>query len=484
MKPRVFQRLVIWLVCTCIFISYPANAVLAQSTATQKTQNLIRFVYSPGHNLYWNSSQQLDAELQNLYPDVKNAAGTTVIDNDVYMRVTGVEGNCKDVDGTPGCDGGNASIGDEISIPSQTYGIKADVEASVREIEQAIYYNKLYNADPNTDDIKLNTSLILVGQSQGGIRARTWLQLQAGRIPHPYQDTTRAGTELIELKYKIDGLATISSPNLGGPALKFGVGKLRREVFILNSGLIAPLTAGAGFFSFTPGLDQMVQDLGNNIVNKNPGVVQMQPESSLLKLLNGASTNGCVRQTYYQTVKVGMTKWRFPTHYTLCPVGAKDQTIPTTTALMSIRTANSDPDAMFEALTNGKVTKSLRTGLAVVFGYYFALFTGISFIPFQWWAIPIAIACGTVFRLLIRLPAIYNEVIGSTYHDGLFPVASQAIPTNVGGYWHQRRQIPEALHDYSYNADNPLSVKGALGQYAYKTAEYLQKLEERVRRPR
>jgi hypothetical protein len=256
---------------------------------------------------------------------------------------------------------------------------------------------------------------------------------------------------------------------------------MRREVGILTSHVLQPLLFGTQYFSIVPGVDQMLRQLDDQLVNDNPGVVDMKAGSGLLHDLNDRTQQACKRYTYYVTKRFLWHTWKEAVHKTYCykTTNPDFRAIPANTTVMSVVTKSSS-DQMISSLTEGKFTGSTRVGLAVVTSLWTAQFTAISFIPFQWWAIPIAMACFAATQFLWRMPSIYNQMVGSNEHDGLFPTYSQVIPTSAGGRNWQTCRIDNSPHDITFGGQDVLNGLGALGVKANKTAECLRILESSI----
>lgn len=191
-RKSFFQQLTVYTICLCIFAMYPAQAVMAQ-TAAERLKRFI-YVYSPGYNL--NASTVDNIQKQFNYIDPKSGE-----DIGIYRDTDTNDFNVSIYATTIGGSGG--SDDEALRIRQQTYGVRSDVEFALR--------------DETLD------KLILVGQSQGGIRARTFLQQQSSYlVPNVKQNTPDPNDDYIAVNKRVKGLATISSPNQGGPILNNG----------------------------------------------------------------------------------------------------------------------------------------------------------------------------------------------------------------------------------------------------------------------
>jgi hypothetical protein len=411
------RRLKQWLKNTTVYLCIVGSLVLYPGQLMKAQQ--ASFVYTPGFNLSSTSSDGFTASLKALY-GVDATGKSNVLIRDAE--------NPYDSDSA-------------YSIANQTSNIKATVGSAP-------------------------SGLILVGQSQGGVRARTFLQLQAT----PAQE---AG---------IRGLATISSPNKGGPVFTQGFGVLIRESAIL-----------AGFTRI-PGLDRIVPTalldtilyVHTNFLRESytPGITDMKVGSSLLNSLNNP-TNGqavsqrkCYWKTYYETKRFMWWTYKQARQVQICEtvqIPTADNRIPANVKVMSIVSGNSSADAMMNSLSGGKFNATTRIGLATVFSLWTGIFFATGFLPFQWWAFAVSATCFGIVQFLWRFPGIYNEAIGSNSHDGLFPTSRQVVPVSAGGKGgNLRRDIPNALHDFGYSSTSG----GALGSYPMDIARALKDLEE------
>jgi hypothetical protein len=198
MKRKSFlQQLTVYTICLCIFAMYPAQAVMAQ-TAAEKLKRFI-YVYSPGYNLNADTKNNIEARFNNPTNGIYKDTDTDDFNVSIYATTIG---------------GSSGNADEALTIRDQTYGVKNNVEFAL--------------TDRTLD------KLILVGQSQGGIRARTFLQLQSSYlVPNVKQNTPDTNDDYITVNKRVKGLATISSPNQGGPILNNGVGIMRRELQVL-----------------------------------------------------------------------------------------------------------------------------------------------------------------------------------------------------------------------------------------------------------
>jgi hypothetical protein len=408
------SRMKIWLKNATVYLCIVGSLVLYPGKLIEAQQ--AQFVYTPGFNLSSTSSDGFTASLQALY----GASNVSVKD-------------------APNPYSSDAST----PIANQTANVKLQV-----------------GTNPS--------NLILVGQSQGGVRARTFLQLQATAAQ-------KAG---------IRGLATISSPNQGGPVLNTGMVIIIREAVILSA------------FTRIPGLDRVVPTaLLDTILHiqteylrsgYTPGITDMKVGSPLLNSLNNPSNGQSISQrkchwtTYYVTQRFMWWTYRQARQVQVCEtvqVPTVDNRIPSNVTVMSIVSGNSSADAMMSSLSKGKFTATTRIGLATVFSLWTSIFFATGFLPFQWWAFAVASTCAGIAQFLWRFPSIYNQTIGSSSHDGLFPTRNQVVPTNAGGRATATYVISEALHDFGYSSTNG----GALGSYPNRIADALQKLEQQSR---
>lgn len=302
------------------------------------------------------------------------------------------------------------------------------------------------------------TDVILFGQSQGGIRARTWLQQAT-----PDQ---RKG---------VKGFATISSPNQGGPILNTGVSKLRREARIAWK--FSAWVLGANAFALA-GLESGIRSIEKQYFGgRADGVKDMRVGSELLTSLNNPPKKSCYTKKYYVKKRFGWFRYKVARYTKVCKTlktTARDL-IPATTAVMSIVTANNSVDGFFAAATKNRFDGKDRVATASLFTAASIMFFAGGIFPWSWWKLGVAVSLAGVAQFMWRIPSIYRNIVGSRDHDGLFPERNQVIPTSAGGRLSLRRDIPDAYHELEYYSD----FEGALSQYADETARHLEFLAER-----
>lgn len=304
--------------------------------------------------------------------------------------------------------------------------------------------------------VRGKTDVILFGQSQGGIRARAWLQQQA------------TSTE----RNAVKGFATISSPNTGGPILSTGVSKLRREARIAWK--FSSWVPGANAFALA-GLESGIRSIEQSYFGgRADGVKDMRVGSTLLNSLNRPPTTSCYTKKYYVTKRFGWFRYKVARYYRVCkklPMAARD-TIPSTTAVMSIVTANNSVDGFFAAATNNRFDGTTRVAAASAFTIASVAFFAAGIWPWSWWKLGVAVSLAGVAQFLWRIPSIYRNIVGSRDHDGLFPEKNQVIPRAAGGRNHTTVRMEKAYHELEFDPNFP----GALSKYADETAQYLERL--------
>ena len=316
-----------------------------------------------------------------------------------------------------------------------------------------------------------NDGVILVGQSQGGIRAREYLQgvsLQSG-----------FGAD----RDKIVGLATISSPNDGSNLISYGIPYLRGELQTLNT--LATITIPPVYLGVRDAINNFTDTLSEDFGLEEPGVQDMALDSPLLSRINNMEYEDCTWTSYEHK---HYFLWIFPythTHWeqecvTVEPVDFEP--IPDTVATMSIITANNDTDDLIKDFINDNAFGVNRLAL----GGFVTILAGIAWaFAFFPWLIPVAVALTALATFIFNVPFMHQTVVGGQAHDGLFTEETQdiyrrdangeVIPEfDIGGYFKATRRIPEAFHDFD-NIDN-----GALSGYAGETADYLEDLHARI----
>lgn len=372
------HRIIIRILVIALFGFFPMQMALAQR---------IDFLYSHGYNLEGSSTDDLHDEISKLLsPAPKSRAPSLPYTYVLRDRDTG---------------GGEDDADDNLANQA------ADIEIEVTDTDSITQQARMLD-EPLTEltDLSSNDGVILVGQSQGGIRAREYLQnlsLQDG-----------FGTS----RDKIVGLATISSPNDGSNLISYGIPYLRGELQTLNtlSTISFPPTYAYVRTSINEFTDSLAEDFGIN----EPGVQDMALDSPLLSRINNMEYEDCIWTSYEHK---HYFLWVFPythTHWeqecvTVEPVDFEP--IPDTVATMSIITANNDTDKLISDFTGVGNFGTLRIGLGTLVTVLAGIAWAFAFFP---WLIPVAVAFTALAAFIFNLPFMHQTVVGGDAHDGLF----------------------------------------------------------------
>ena len=444
------HRIVIRILVITLFGFFPMQMALAQR---------IDFLYSHGYNLKGSSMDSLHDELSDLLSPAPKSEAPSL----PYTYMPDHAG--------PGSGGDDDRENDADSdITSQ-----AILQRTVTDTDSITRQARMLD-EPLTKLTKLegNDGVILVGQSQGGIRAREYLQNVS------LKDGLGAGRD------KIVGLATISSPNDGSNLISHGVPYLRGELQTLNT--LSTIALPPIYLGVRDEINYFVDGLVDEFGLDQPGVQDMALDSPLLKRINNMEYETCEWASRKET---RYFLWIFPYTYTIwyqeCltvqPEGFEP--VPDDVATMSIITANNDTDKLIADFTGSGNFGPNRIALGAFVTILAGVAWGFAFFP---WLIPVAIALTALATFIFNLPFMHQSVVGGQAHDGLFTEETQdmyrrdangeVIPEfDIGGYFKETRRIPEAFHDFE-NIDN-----GALSDYAPVTAGYLRELREQITIP-
>ena len=448
MRKIKFSKVTSTLLALAMFIYFPASVATAQKQ--------VAVVYSPGYGL--TGSLALD----NLEPALRtqmSSSGTKALRNFYTTSI-------------------------RVKKTSQQFGCYSDLSCSYSQTQQGRIegqdffvtndVRKASNSNPDT--------IILVGQSQGGIRVRSALQL----------DMAQSGNEY--LREKVGGIATISSPNEGGPLLTDGVAVVKqasKSVFRTSKLVFGPISYA---------LEDLLHNYLELETNTYPGVTDMHVGSSLLTTMNNAVTYEQIRDpdcASSTNKKYGLATVvnAIPVYGTVgCDVvknGEKRSNayaIPERTAVMSIVSNNGNNiDGLIKNLGLSFNTRDTIADVAATLAWGTGAM-GFVF-PFLWFGTAIF---AKIASFLYSLPETWRTAVAGkkglqldkinrgtegyrsykNYGDAFFAENDQVIPESAGGRDHQKRVVEGAAHDLSRNAGGV----GALTGYAPTTALYLDEL--------
>ncbi len=286
-------------------------------------------------------------------------------------------------------------------------------------------------------DLSLNVyapkakNIILVGQSQGGLRTRRFLQQEI------YKPSSKVRPN------QIKGLALIGTPNYGAAAAANYPNFLNQVRTIINVTLTFSVI-GSVFIKDVNNL----KDTAEKTIARGfggPSLTQMKPGSDFLDELNNISRCTTITSTSNRTTL--WTTKQVATSDTNCSSGGYPtfKPIPKDTYVMSIVGQQSNLEKVPDPRGGYIRPQSLAVSSAILTGYFFAL----SFIPFIGAGfLPIAVALAGLTVLLLALQLMWNGMVGSNRHDILISEESQELQNarGIGGKFLSTRRLPEALH--------------------------------------
>ena len=274
-------------------------------------------------------------------------------------------------------------------------------------------------------------NLIFVGQSQGGLRTRRFLQQEI------YKPSSKVRPS------QVKGLALIGTPNYGAAAAANYPDFLNQVRTIVNVTLTFSVIGSV----FIKDVNNLKDTLEKNIARGfgGPSLTQMKPGSDFLDELNNISR--CTTKTSTSNRTTLWTTKEVATSSTSCSSGGYPtfKPIPKDTYVMSIVGQQSSLEKLPSPLGGDLKPLTLATASAILTGVFFAA----SFIPFIGAAsLPIAVALAGLTVLLLALQLMWNGMIGSNRHDILISEESQELrdARGIGGKFLQTRKLQQALH--------------------------------------
>ena len=274
--------------------------------------------------------------------------------------------------------------------------------------------------------------LIFVGQSQGGLRTRRFLQQEI------YFPSSKVRPE------QVKGLALIGTPNYGAAAAANYPGFIN-QVHAVVSTTLAFTVVGAIFIRDVQNLRNTLED-SVRLGFGGPSLTQMKPDSYFLRELN--NVNSCTTQNRTSNQTALWTIKQVATSATNCSSSGYPtfKPIPKDTYVMSIVGQQSSLEKVPDPRGGGDLKPlSIAASSAILAGVFYAA----SFIPFATpFTLPVAIALTGLTVLLLALQAMWNGMIGSNRHDILISEESQELQNarGIGGRFLSTRRLPTALH--------------------------------------
>ena len=275
-------------------------------------------------------------------------------------------------------------------------------------------------------------NLIFVGQSQGGLRTRRFLQQEI------YKPDSKVRAS------QVKGLALIGTPNYGAAAAANYPDFLNQVRSIVNVTLTFSVI-GAVFINDVNNLKNTVEKLIAQGFG-GPSLTQMKPGSYFLQELNNVSR--CTTKDSTSNKTVLWTTKEITTSSTNCSSSNYPtfRPIPKDTYVMSIVGQQSSLEKVPDPRGGGDLKPlTIAAASAILAGVFYAG----SFIPIVGLGLlPIAVALTGLTVLLLALQAMWNGMIGSTRHDILISEESQELQNarGVGGKFLATRRLPTALH--------------------------------------
>jgi pimeloyl-ACP methyl ester carboxylesterase len=285
-------------------------------------------------------------------------------------------------------------------------------------------------ADQLNTEVIGNQPYVMIGQSQGGLRARYFAQYLAN-------DSGKLGN--------LKGLVTIGTPNAGAPVINNApafMGRLDYDIFV---GGIGALNTLAGLVTGT----SLVRDIPQLAYLTSTGARDLDPSGDFIATINNTKT----MQANCQWVESGW--WIFTSWDLVCDTvpDAGNRAIPASVTTMSIvGTDNSIFDLYPEV---GTWQPAAIAGGAILSASWAALLPvtlGFSAVPLQ--------ASLDFTGIAINIGSIWQgEVVGSYEGDAIVPKTSQNIYSanpNIGGKGQYYNEV-SAVHisrDYSNDEAN------------------------------
>jgi hypothetical protein len=274
---------------------------------------------------------------------------------------------------------------------------------------------------------QIDTSIpsILIGYSMGGLRARSYLQLQSG------------------YKSNIKGLITIDTPHSGAPVINnipVLTSRLARDLG-LALGLITPALSLLGFSVAKP----LGYQIGEWATYMQAGETKndLRPGSVIISQLNAATKTCTLTKVKVNDPLLGIIYKLV----TICKY-ANPSPIPTDVKTMSIRGLNNSIRAMSPIARQisdigSWAAAGVAAGCAAAVFFTFGL------------TAPCAIGAADISWVLFHLDDVWaNTVVGSTEGDAIVPKTSQNMyqylgPEVLGGtpILNRYRDISDGQHD-------------------------------------
>lgn len=274
--------------------------------------------------------------------------------------------------------------------------------------------------------------IILVGHSQGGLRARRYLQ----------RELTRDASKLVNTS-KVRGLALIGTPNYGAHAAA-NYPNLLNQIEAITAITLTYTVVGVPLLGAIRELKTLYRD-ELKMMFGGPSLTQMKPGSPFLSELNNYSLSACTTRNTSSNMSFLWGTKQVASSSQSCGTGNfpgfKD--IPSNTFVMNIVGQNS-------SLANAADTAGLAVNhyeaaaIATVLASFF--YAASFFLPGI--AIPVAVALTGFIVLMLALQAMWNGMIGSGKHDILVSEESQELRNarGIGGNFLLTRKLPQALH--------------------------------------
>ena len=264
-------------------------------------------------------------------------------------------------------------------------------------VNQAIDLAGDINTVPNLSTSKV----ILVGQSQGGLRVRQYLQ------------QTGTSSTYSAARNRVRSLAVIGAPNYGAPIANNGPGLVSQALSAVSGIFTYGLWLPGAYGALQPTIYGASQKIIDNYVGA--GINEMRPGSDFVNRLNNAPYQTCSWQSYSHTHYFLWFSWSETHWYKVCPETNYPgfNPIPSNVATMNIIGQNSNLDNWLRA---GFSPAADRQMWAIAATAVAALAWGLAFWTFGLTA-PAAIAFTNIAIFLWALPAMWARALGSDRND-------------------------------------------------------------------
>jgi pimeloyl-ACP methyl ester carboxylesterase len=331
--------------------------------------------------------------------------------------------------------------------------INTEAQAEVMGNRINDYFN-----DAATDPDKI----ILIGHSQGGLRARQYAQHTSG-LPafNKNSDPTQPDpSKKKKMRSKIAGVVTIGTPNQGTP-LTTNKNWFFNEV--KNTLVAAALFVPIASLALIPVVGLVIIEL-EKLMNQyeTATLPDLAPGNSFIQKLDNVNSANC------RWILVGTSSWT-----NICggnnvggqPIGDAGL-IPTGAATLSLVGQNNDFDSYAGALANVSNLKDVRTGAGVAAIGIAAGFWAVSW--WAWWWIPAAISWSALSAMIYNLPYRWNDAVGSPKNDSFIPEDSQRINFGDRGLvmnpsFNGTEDLKDAQHSGPKGEMRVCSLNGATG---------------------